>query len=56
MGELKDKLRGNFNEAAGQLKQWSDDPETKMEGRKQEAKGKAQKLKGKVEGALGDDV
>lgn len=56
MGELKDKLKGKYNEAAGQLKQWSDDPKTKLEGKKQEAKGKAQNLKAKVEGVLGDDV
>ena len=56
MGELKDKAKGIANEAAGNVKQQSDDPETRAEGRAQERKGEAQNLKGKVEGALGDKV
>ena len=44
MGELKEKIKGNANEAAGEIKQQSNDPETRSEGREQEAKGKAQPL------------
>lgn len=56
MGELTDKVKGNANEAVGEIKQRSDDPETRGEGQRQEAKGKGQQLKGKVKGALGDDI
>lgn len=56
MGELKEKIKGNTNEAIGEVKQQSTDPETRQEGREQETKGKAQQLKGEVEGALGNDV
>lgn len=56
MGELKEKVKGNFNEAVGEVKQQSNDPETRAEGRAQETKGKAQQVKGEVEGALGDDI
>lgn len=56
MGELIDKVKGNANEAAGKLKQESRNPETRKEGMDQEAKGKAQQFKGKVKGALGDDI
>ena len=56
MGELKEKIKGNTNEAIGEMKQQSNDPETRAEGRGQEAKGKAQQFKGEVEGALGDDI
>lgn len=56
MGELVDKVKGNANEAAGKLKQQSNDPRTREEGRQQEAKGKGQQLAGKVKGALGDDI
>jgi len=56
MGELKSKIEGNVNEAIGEAKQKSNDPETRAEGRGQEVKGKAQQTKGEVEGALGDDV
>ena len=56
MGELKEKIAGNVNEAVGELKQKSDDPDTRKEGAKQEAKGKAQQFKGEVEGKLGDDI
>ena len=56
MGELVDKIKGNVNEAAGKLKQQSDDARVRKEGRKQEGKGKAQQLIGKVKGALGDDI
>ena len=56
MGELEDKAEGSVNEAIGEAKQHSDDPDTRAEGKAQQGKGKAQKLKGEVEGALGDDV
>jgi len=56
MGKLKDKIKGNVNEAAGKLKQESGHPDTRQEGRKQEVKGKAQQFKGEVKGKLGDDI
>jgi uncharacterized protein YjbJ (UPF0337 family) len=56
MGELTDKIKGNANEAAGKLKQQSDDPETQQEGAAQEMKGKGQQTAGEVKGALGDDI
>jgi uncharacterized protein YjbJ (UPF0337 family) len=56
MGELTDKIKGNVNEAAGKIKQQSDDPDTREKGAEQEGKGKAQQLVGKVKGALGDDI
>ena len=56
MGELTDKIKGNANEAAGKVKQESDNPRTREEGRDQEAKGEAQQFKGEVEGKLGNDI
>lgn len=56
MGELTDKIKGNANEAIGKGKQHSGDPETRAEGRGQEVKGKTEQFKGKVKGALGDDI
>jgi uncharacterized protein YjbJ (UPF0337 family) len=56
MGELVDKIKGNLNEAAGKIKQQSDNPETRDEGAAQELKGKGEQLAGKVKGALGDDI
>jgi uncharacterized protein YjbJ (UPF0337 family) len=56
MGELGDKIKGNLNEAAGKLKQQSDDPVTRDEGAQQEMKGKGEQFIGKVKGALGDDI
>lgn len=56
MGELTDKVKGNVNETVGELKQESNNPETREEGRAQEAKGKGQQLEGEVKGALGDDI
>jgi uncharacterized protein YjbJ (UPF0337 family) len=52
MGELKDRITGNVNEAVGRAKQQSGDPETRDEGAGQEVKGKAQQLKGAVKGAI----
>jgi uncharacterized protein YjbJ (UPF0337 family) len=56
MGELKDKIKGNVNEAIGKAKQQSDNPDTRDEGAAQEGKGKGQQFMGKVKGALGDDI
>lgn len=60
MGELKDKVKGLSNEAAGNVKQAlgdaRNDPEQKAEGIAQERKGEAQQGVGKVKGALGDKV
>ena len=56
MGELTDKIKGTVDEAIGKVKQHSSDAETRDEGVAQEAKGKAEKLKGSVKGALGDDI
>lgn len=56
MGEFTDKLKGNVKEAKGKIKQESDNPRTRQEGRDDEVKGKARQTIGKVKGALGDDV
>ena len=56
MGELKDKVKGTVNEAIGDAKQQSDDPETRKEGEGQELKGQFQQVKGAVKGALGNKV
>jgi uncharacterized protein YjbJ (UPF0337 family) len=56
MGELVDKIKGNINEAIGKTKQQSDNAETREEGATQELKGKGQQVKGKIKGALGDDI
>lgn len=56
MGELTDKIKGNLDEAAGKIKQQSNDPETRDEGAAQELKGKGEQFIGKVKGALGDDI
>jgi uncharacterized protein YjbJ (UPF0337 family) len=56
MGELKDKAKGIANEVAGNVKQQSNDPVTRQEGREQERKGEAQNLKGTIKGALGDKI
>ena len=52
MGELKDRIKGNVNEAVGRAKQQSDDPDTRDEGTGQELKGRGQQLKGAVKGAI----
>jgi len=56
MGELTDKIKGNVNEAVGNAKQHSNDPETRDEGAAQEVKGEAQKIEGDVKGALGNKI
>jgi uncharacterized protein YjbJ (UPF0337 family) len=52
MGEFTDRLKGAANQAAGNVKQESADPETRDEGAAQELKGKAQELKGKAKGVI----
>ena len=52
MGEFTDLLKGAANQAAGEVKQNSSDPETRDEGAAQELKGKGQDLKGKVKGIV----
>ena len=56
MGSTKDKLKGKTNEMVGKIKQASDKPSTRAEGRMQERKGEAQQLKGKVKENLKDRV
>jgi uncharacterized protein YjbJ (UPF0337 family) len=56
MGKLTENIKGAANEVIGKAKQQSNDPETRAEGLKQELKGKAQKVKGDVQGALGDRI
>ena len=56
MGELKDKIKGNVNEAIGKAKQKSGDPDTRDDGAGQELKGDLQQVKGAVKGALGNKV
>jgi len=56
MGKLTENIKGGANEVIGKAKQHSSDSETKSDGMKQELKGKAQKAKGAVQGALGDDI
>ena len=56
MGKLTENIKGTTNEVIGKIKQQSDDADTRAEGLKQELKGKAQKVKGSVQGAMGDDI
>ena len=56
MGKLTETVKSTANEAIGKIKQQSNNPETRAEGRAQELKGEAQKVKGKVQGAMGDDI
>lgn len=56
MGEFIDKVKGTAKEVAGEIKQQSSNPATRADGRKLEAEGKADKLKGSVKGALGDKI
>jgi len=60
MGELTDKIKGTVDEAIGKAKQaigeHKGDAELRDEGLIQQGKGKAEKFKGKVKGALGDDI
>lgn len=56
MGKLTENIKGSANEVVGKVKQHSGNPETRAEGAIQELKGKAQKVKGNVQGALGDKI
>ena len=60
MGELTDKIKGNVNEAVGKAKQaiggHQGDAKLHDEGVAQQGQGKFEQLKGKVKGALGDDI
>jgi len=56
MGKLTENIKGTANEVAGKVKQQSRDDDTRSDGLKQELKGKAQKVKGDVQGALGDNI
>ncbi|HEX8484257.1 CsbD family protein [Sphingomonas sp.] len=60
MGELTDKIKGNVNEAIGNAKEAvgkrNNDPDLAAEGAAQSTVGKGQQFKGKVKGALGDDI
>lgn len=56
MGELIDKVKGATNEAIGNVKQKSSNPETRGEGKAQERKGEAQKLSGSIKGAVGNKL
>lgn len=52
MGEITDKIKGAVNNAIGNAKQESDNPETRAEGARQELKGDLQEKKGEVKGAI----
>jgi uncharacterized protein YjbJ (UPF0337 family) len=54
MGEIKDRLKGNTNQTIGDMKQQSDDPDTRDEGAAQKLKGVGQEFKGKVKGVVND--
>jgi len=54
MGELTDKIKGNANQAIGDMKQRSSDPDVRDEGDAQKLKGTGQELKGKVKGIIND--
>ncbi len=54
MGEFTDKIKGAVNNAVGNAKQESDNPETRAEGERQELKGDVQKTKGKIKGVIND--
>ena len=52
MGEFTDKLKGTVNQAAGRIKQNSDNERVREEGAAQELKGDGQEIKGKVKGVI----
>ena len=52
MGEIKDRIKGNVNQAVGGMKQQSDDPAIREEGDAQKLKGAGQDLKGKLKGII----
>jgi uncharacterized protein YjbJ (UPF0337 family) len=54
MGEIKDRIKGNANQAIGDMKQQSADPDVRDEGSAQKLKGTGQDLKGKIKGVIND--
>ena len=60
MGELIDKAKGAVNDAIGKGKEAhgreTGDSSLVAEGEGQQVRGKGQKFKGAVKGALGDDI
>ena len=54
MGEIKDRLKGNANQAIGDIKQQSDNPDVRDEGAAQKLKGVGQDVKGKIKGVIND--
>ena len=60
MGELTDKLKGAANQVIGDVKEavgnHTNDPGLAAEGAAQHTEGTADKVKGTVKGALGDDI
>ncbi len=58
MGEFTDKAKGAANEAIGKTKaaagRATDNPKLVVKGMAQQGKGKGQRIKGAVKGALGD--
>ena len=52
MGSMTDKIKGNVKEAVGELKQKSEDPETRAKGKKNELDGKIDQAKGEVKDKL----
>lgn len=56
MGEFIDKVKGETNEAIGNLKQESSNPDTVADGKAQENKGELQEKEGDIKGAVGNDL
>ena len=60
MGEMKEDIKGNTNEAVGKAKEMAgdsmNDSSLESEGRMQQDKGELQERQGDVEGAVGNDV
>ena len=56
MGEFTEKIKGAINNAVGNAKQESDNPDVRAEGDRQELKGDFQDKKGSVEGAFGNKI
>ena len=52
MGEFTDKVKGAINNAVGNAKQKSDNPDVRAEGDRQEMKGDLQDTKGRIKGAI----
>ncbi len=60
MGEIIDKAKGGLDQAIGKGKEAignaAGDAKLEGEGKAQQVEGEAEKLKGRVKGALGDKV